>query len=124
MKKATCLIMFVLLIGIALADDIYNTSNLDSSENLYDYTKSANDLVDGLIGFGILLIAFIIPTAMILNTNGGVFYAASIGGFFASITGIILLPLQLIEGHIIGYVIALTGVFFFLSYVFKGGSNI
>lgn len=124
MKKQTIyLVMFVLLLCSAYAEDLYNVTKLGEANNLLDYTLAANALVDNYIGLGIILISFLIPTLMVLNTQKNIMSGILIGGFFSSLTSVFFVLLGLVDKQILIICSAITAVSFFVTMLFTNGGE-
>lgn len=88
-------IISLLILNIVLAEDLFNTTAYDESNNIYEQILALNPLTDNLLGICILLIVYF----MAFSIGGGDGIAAGFmsGGFAAAFTATIFLPLGLID---------------------------
>lgn len=96
MRKMICVVMLVLILNSVAAADVFNTTALDNSENIYENTKNLNDLLGGILGVGIIITVFLITFILINQRTGDALSGLAAAGWFSGVTALIFLPLGLI----------------------------
>ena len=127
MKPYIFFILVLLLATMTSAEDMYNMTEMDNADNIYEYILALDSTI--LVGVpnpvGIIIIIIVFALGFIVNSvnsNGSLFAGLLAGSFIASLTGIILLPLQLLSFDIYVVVLIITAISVFVSLVFgKGG---
>lgn len=115
-----CLMVFVLfLLTLKTASaDYYNTTNITNANNLFEQTKALNDIVDGFIGYGFLIVAVFI-TFVIISGNFDVIAGLGAAGFVGALSSTLLVPLNLIPFHIYQIVILIFGLIMLITFLLK-----
>lgn len=111
--KAWLVILILLVLPLAAAD-YYNTTTLENANDLYGQALAVNTIVSGLLGYGMIIIAFAI-TFVILSMNYGAIAAIGGASFFSLIVSSILLPLGFIPFWVFRMMLVLAGVGVFLA---------
>ncbi len=76
---------------------LYNITNLTNANNMLGVVIALNDIVGGLVAYGILIILFVIPFAIINLRTGSPIPALGGASFFVAIMATLFLPLGLIS---------------------------
>jgi len=116
--KIGMLFLFLLIIfaSKAYSADLYNVTKLNEANTIYDQTKELNTILDGLIGFGFVLIAFVI-TFVVVMSYSDVIAGFAAGSFAGTFTATIMLPLGFIAWRVYEVMLILLGISIFISYV-------
>lgn len=96
-KKLLYLSMLLIFLSLASAE-LYNTTNITNANNIYEQSKALNSIVDGMVGYGILLIVTIITFAIVVNNSQPPDVMAGLGaaGFIGALSATMLLPMGFI----------------------------
>ena len=117
MKLLNFLFVFVLLSCSVLGDDLYNTSALDDSNNIYEYAVNLNTITEDGIGLAILMIVSVIA----FTVAGGSYQGIAAASFFSGLIATILLPLGMIPFAYYELVLVLDGVGMIMVFLFGRG---
>lgn len=118
MKQSIYLIMFMLVVNLVNAD-LYNTTNLTNANNIYEQGKALNDITDGLLGIGLLLIVFTIATVTVIRNTGDAVTGLGAGSFITALSATMLLPLGFIAWNYYQISILVLGVAVVLALLIK-----
>lgn len=110
MRKNILNMMFILLLICTPLTYSFNTTELENSDNLYEFTVNLNTLLDDLIGIGIIIMVFFITFVVVQDRYNDTLSGIGAGGFIGTLTAIMFLPLGLIGFHIFRYLIVITAV--------------
>ncbi len=110
--------MGLLLVSMVLADDLYNLTALDNSNNIFEYTLALNTISNNAIGLGFLLIVFAVSFMMNIGNTGNIFAGLNAAGFITALSATILLPLGLITWTYYQVVVVIAAIAVILSYWF------
>lgn len=121
-RKLLYLVILMWVVSLILIDSsagsLYNTTNITNARNIYDQAKALNNIVDGILGIGIILIVFTI-TFTIVSGNNDALAGLGAAGFISALTATILLPLQLIGFWVYQLTLLIAGISVFLSMVIR-----
>ena len=93
MKKILYLIMFIITLSSAFATEPWSTTDLDDAENTYEQALALNDLFDGAIGVGFVLVVFLITLVVTTANTGNILAGSAAASFVFALSSIILNPL-------------------------------
>ena len=99
---------------------LYDTTNLTSANNIYEYTVAVNQVTENMFGMGIVLTVFFIALIYTMREYETV-SALSAASLAALLTATILLPLSLITWDIYKFILLLTGAMVFIKILTKQG---
>ena len=121
MKTTIYVILLLLLVSLSSAE-LYNTTPLDNSNNLYEWTSGLNTLSGGVVGIGIILIVGIIAFSTNLSNENNPYAGIAAACFLTGLISIILLPLGLLDTNAFQIVILIDSLGLILVLLFgKGG---
>jgi hypothetical protein len=107
MKRMIYFTFALILMSLTYAQP-FNTTPLDTADNIYEFTTGLNTLTNGSIGIGLLLLTFVITYVIISGTYLDALAGVSAGAFITGLGAVILLPLGLIPFHIYKFVLVAT----------------
>ena len=126
MKLNIFIVMGLLLMSLTSAEDMYNLTAMDNANNIYEYITAMDSTIDtGIphpVGVVFMLITFSI--GFIVNgLNTGNLYAGMLAGsFIAVLSGVILLPLGLLDFNVFVIALIIAAVSVALTLIIgKGG---
>lgn len=120
MRKLLLMLPVALLLSVLMASgSLYDITNITSSTNIYMQTKAFNDLTDGVLGMGLILIAFSITFVAVSENTGEGLSGVTAGAFIATISSLIMLPLNLVGWPVFTYCIITLGLSTAASIIFK-----
>ena len=107
--KPHIFILALLLMTVVSAEDMYNMTSMDNANNIYEYIIAMDTTIDSGVPhpMGIVFMLIVFSMGFIVNgLNTGNLYAGMLAGsFIAVLSGVILLPLGLLDFNV--FVIAL-----------------
>ena len=92
--KLLFILCMILLVSSVTAQ--YDTTNITESNSIYDLTKALNDLTEGTVGIGFVLVVFVITFIVTTANTGNALSGLSAGSFIATLTSLIFMPLNLV----------------------------
>jgi hypothetical protein len=94
MKKTIKLLIFgMFLLVLTASGQIYNDTALDDADDIYEQTVALNTMLNGLVGYGFLLVVFSISFVLIQTNTANMLSALTGAGYFTTFSALIFLPL-------------------------------
>lgn len=116
MKKIILMLLMLSVIFPFVNGQLYNTTNITNARDPYEQAVGLNQVTDGLLGFGFIIMAFVITFAIVSEKTGGDSIAAlGAASFWAAVTSVMILPLGLIGLYTLQVVVVLCGIGILLS---------
>jgi len=111
MKKIIILFIIGLLLLVNVASaNVFNDTALDNANDIYGQTKELNNLLNGIVGIGFILAIFSITFALITSNTGNMLSGLTAASFWATFTGMVFLPLDLIGFSVFQILLLMFGI--------------
>ncbi len=86
----------MILLASTVSAQVYDTTNITAANSIYELTKALNDLTEGTVGIGFVLVVFVITFIITSANTGNPLSGLSAGSFIATLTSLIFMPLELV----------------------------
>lgn len=122
MKPTIYIAMLLVLISLTYAvDDLYNMTDLDNTNNFYEYTVALNTISHNSIGLSILLIVYSIAFMVNFGNTGNIWGGLVAGAFIGMLSATILLSLDLIIFNHYLYIMGIGIISGIVAFLFARG---
>lgn len=126
MKPTFLFIISLILVSLVSAEDMYNLTAMDNANNIYEYITAMDSTIDTGIPhpIGVVFMLVVFSIGFIVNgLNTGNIYAGLLSGsFIAVLSGVILLPLGLLDFNIFVIALIITALSIAVTLIIgKGG---
>lgn len=123
MIKKILILFFLFFLNIFfIFGQLYNTTEIENSNNIYEFIKGVDKTLDmgfpNPIGVAIILIMFGVGFSIGLR-NGELIHGMLSGCFISALSGLLLLPLNILSFEVYVVVIIISAVVVFFSILSK-----
>lgn len=109
LTKAVVIVVYTILLAYQARGQLYNTTGVEEANNIYEQIVALNIILDGVIGYALLLIVCV-PTFIIASARSGTLAGLSIMGWIGVLSSTILVSIDLVAWHIYQGMLVFFGI--------------